>query len=268
MSLTAAPEKRGERFRLGAPFAPVITISDEGLVLGATVLAPMRRDACGTPALAIGGGAEERILALLSAGYGKAVGGRVLDNIRRASKYWSQGETHLASIELALTGLPYLDDAKYASFRLFLADKLLADGFSPRELMRLSGIDRAPLDVIKGGYNPDQPRVPAGNPDGGQWTSDGGETPPTTAAGVEFADYKVIEEPPRDAKIVITPDGVPISGGDPPILLIAPPRADFREVYPAGQAIASLALSEQYSLARAAIAQGETYDFQWDVPEQ
>jgi len=25
-------------------------------------------------------------------------------------------------------------------------------------------------------YNPDQPRVPAGNPDGGQWTSDGGET--------------------------------------------------------------------------------------------
>src|SRR5262245_45621159 len=26
----------------------------------------------------------------------------------------------------------------------------------------------------KAGYNPDQPRVPAGNPDGGQWTSDGG----------------------------------------------------------------------------------------------
>jgi len=24
-------------------------------------------------------------------------------------------------------------------------------------------------------YNPDQPRVPAGNPDGGQWTSDGGQ---------------------------------------------------------------------------------------------
>ena len=26
----------------------------------------------------------------------------------------------------------------------------------------------------KYGYNPEQPRVPAGNPDGGQWTRDGG----------------------------------------------------------------------------------------------
>jgi hypothetical protein len=26
----------------------------------------------------------------------------------------------------------------------------------------------------KANFNPDQPRVPAGNPDGGQWTSDGG----------------------------------------------------------------------------------------------
>jgi hypothetical protein len=29
----------------------------------------------------------------------------------------------------------------------------------------------------KGGFNPDQPRVPAGNPDGGQWTSGGGNDP-------------------------------------------------------------------------------------------
>ena len=34
-------------------------------------------------------------------------------------------------------------------------------------------------------YNPDEPRVPAGNPDGGQWTSggDGGGTPQTSAGG-------------------------------------------------------------------------------------
>ena len=77
MSFTAAPEKRGERFRLG-PFAPVMTISDEGLLLG------------------LGGGVR---------------------NIRRAAQYWGEGETHLASIELALAGLPPLDDAKQASFR-------------------------------------------------------------------------------------------------------------------------------------------------------
>ena len=28
--------------------------------------------------------------------------------------------------------------------------------------------------LVKAGFNPDQPRVPAGNPDGGQWTSGGG----------------------------------------------------------------------------------------------
>lgn len=28
----------------------------------------------------------------------------------------------------------------------------------------------------KAGFNPDQPRVPAGNPDGGQWTGSGGAT--------------------------------------------------------------------------------------------
>jgi len=27
--------------------------------------------------------------------------------------------------------------------------------------------------LVKSGYNPDEPRVPAGNPDGGQWTGDG-----------------------------------------------------------------------------------------------
>jgi hypothetical protein len=101
-----------ERFRL-RPLARLLTIGDEGLVLGTTVFAPMRRGACGIPELGIEG-AQERILALLSAAYGNAVRPRVLDNIRRASKYWRQGETHVASIELALSGLPpgKLDQAR------------------------------------------------------------------------------------------------------------------------------------------------------------
>src|SRR5579864_2490687 len=30
------------------------------------------------------------------------------------------------------------------------------------------------LDLHKAGFNPDEPRVPAGGPDGGQWTSESG----------------------------------------------------------------------------------------------
>jgi hypothetical protein len=71
------------------------------------------------------------------------------------------------------------------------------------------------------------------------------------------------------AKIVIPADGVPISDKDSPTnFLMAPPDADFRQVYAAGQAIASLPLSEQYSRVRSAIAQEGTYDFQRDVPNQ
>ena len=49
---------------------------------------------------------------------------------------------------------------------------------------------------------------------------------------------------------------------------MAPPRADFREVYTAGRAIRSLPLSEQYRRVRAAIAQEGTYDFQRDAPHE
>jgi hypothetical protein len=39
------------------------------------------------------------------------------------------------------------------------------------------------LLVRKGGFGPDQPRVPAGNPDGGQWTSGGGGGSETEFSG-------------------------------------------------------------------------------------
>jgi hypothetical protein len=37
------------------------------------------------------------------------------------------------------------------------------------------GYDALRRDLASKAYNPNQPRVPAGNPDGGQWTSDGGD---------------------------------------------------------------------------------------------
>jgi hypothetical protein len=48
------------------------------------------------------------------------------------------------------------------------SDWLLAALRVKLALMRLEELRR------KAGFNPDQPRVPAGNPDGGQWTSGGG----------------------------------------------------------------------------------------------
>jgi len=62
-----------------------MTITDDGLVLGATLLAPLRRDARGMPALVIDGN-EGRILALLAIAYGRMVDPAVLGNIRRAAR--------------------------------------------------------------------------------------------------------------------------------------------------------------------------------------
>jgi hypothetical protein len=145
-------------------------ISESGLMLGTIVLAPGRRGIAGdNPEITLDG-AEERVLALLAIAYGKAIAPGVLGNIRRAAQYWRRGERSLAEIELALTGLPCLPDRKAFS-RLCLADELMAQGVSPRELLTACDLDPVPFDLVKGGYNPDQPRVPAGNPKGGQWTS-------------------------------------------------------------------------------------------------
>jgi len=217
--------------------APVMTITEKGLVLGAAVLAPTRN--VGGVSEIVVEGAEERIPALLAIAYGGRVGARVLGNIRRASRYWRHGEQTLAAIELALTSLPPLSQGEQASSRLSLGERLLAEGLSPRELVDACGLDPTLLDVGKA-YNPDQPRVPAGNPDGGQWTGDNtagegsGASVPRTGQPTILAEYKVIKEPPKDAKVVIPPDGVPVRGGDPPTLLIAPPQADYRQVYAAG----------------------------------
>jgi len=226
------------------PIDEAMAFSEEGLVLGAgTVLAKASVDRLGRAELSIDG-VEERIVALLAIAYGAAVSPSVLGDIRRASDYWSRGQTSLALIQLAYAGLPTLPDSKEASFRLFLADRVLAGGLTPQDLLKACGIDSAPLGFLEAGYNPNQARVPKGNPEGGQWTSEDGETGPA-AAEIVLADYKSVKEPPKDAKVVTPPDGVPIAAGDPPTVLIAPPHADFREVYAAGQSIASLPYSEQ-----------------------
>lgn len=153
---------------------PVMTITEAGLVLGAgSVLAKRRIDRWGRPSLALDGN-EERLLALLSVAYGEAVKPSVIDNIRAAKRAYERGEGHLAPIHLAYTGLPRLAQERLSAYRLFLADALLDEGMPPRNLLEACGLDGA-AETRKAGFNPDEPRVPAGNPDGGQWTTDGGD---------------------------------------------------------------------------------------------
>ena len=142
-------------------------------MLGAgTVLVPAERAGGKTIGLAFDGLAEDRLLVLLAAAYGQPVPRRVLGNIRRASRYFRDGQRHLAAIELALTGLPPLPDDELASHRLDLADRVIAQGVAPRELLKALGAD--PLSS-KAGFNPNQPRVPAGNPEGGRWGDGDGD---------------------------------------------------------------------------------------------
>jgi hypothetical protein len=301
MSVTTWSNDTLEDAYSAAP-ARAMKITEAGLVLGTTVPAPMCCDARGKPEIVIFG-AEERILTLLAVAYGGMVKSTVLDHIRRAAQYWRGGESSLAAIELALSGLPPLRDERAFS-RLLLGAQLLSDGATPRELIRACGLDLASLDLTNAGYNPDQPRAPVGSPDGGQWTSGdsasegtgsgpstepqsqpssaagataggtgfGSSAPaqdqPSVAVGTALVDYKVIREPPNDAKVVIPPDGLPIRAGDPPTLLIAPPHADYRLVYAAGQAIAPLPPFDQIPHIRTALRQGGTYDFQRDPIRQ
>jgi len=124
-----------------------------------------------------------------------------------------------------------LADEQASSFRLFLAERALADGVAPSDLLKACRFDSGSFDLLKAGYNLRQPRGPKGNPDGGQWSSDDGGTSPAERR-ITFADYKVIKEPPGDAKVAVPRDGVGITAGDPTTPLIAPRHANYRQVSP------------------------------------
>lgn len=80
-------------------------------------------------------------MALLAIAYGKTARPGGLGNIHRAARYWHSGENELAAIEIALSGLPPLTRKERGSARLFLGEQLLAEGLSPRELIKTCGVD-------------------------------------------------------------------------------------------------------------------------------
>jgi hypothetical protein len=183
--------------------------------------------------------------------------------LRRGSKHWQSGDKCLAAIHLAQSGLGKLDSE--AAYRLPLAAELIDAGVTPRELRRELGLGPVQFDISK--YDENQPRVPAGSgPTSGEWTVADAGTIMTGVASEYVATHSGkevnrVRDLPKDAVVVVRPDGVPVE--DPTSangMLMAPPKADFREVYAAG------ASSKPYDALAMYEALGHfgTFDFQRD----
>jgi hypothetical protein len=125
---------------------------------------------------------------------------------------------------LSFSRLPPLETNEQA-FRLFAADALLETGLSPRRLMKALDLDPAPLDLLQK-YNPDQPRIPAGNGrPSGRW-GDGGGAAATPAPKVPLIGHgqtlsDISKEPAgptqqvaQSLRLKDLPDGTPVAPYD------------------------------------------------------
>ena len=196
--------------------------------------------------------------------YGRAVPLAVLGSLRRVAKHWQGGDKCLAAIHLAQMGLP--DIVKDAAYRLALAAELIDAGVAPRELAQELGFD-VPAGLGKYNYNPNEARVSAGSGRAsGDWTfADAG----TVMSGVASAyvathtekEINVVPGLPKDAVVVARPHGTPIEDQKSATgKLMAPPKADFREVYAAGASAKSYDVEAMYE----ALGHFGTFDFQRD----
>jgi hypothetical protein len=264
-------------------FGGQTALSELGLFLGGVLLAKMGDDGLRLD------GEEERILTLLSIALGRAASPLALGHLRRVSKHWQRGDKCLAAIHLAQSGLGKLD--AQAAYRLSLAAELIDAGIAPSELARKLGLGPFQLDIRK--YDENQPRVPAGSGRAsGQWTSgdaaaggdalvaphdNGGSTGDAAAGGnpsslvegrsaaANAGEINRVRELPKDAIVVTRPDCTTIDDPSSPTKkLMAPPRANFQEVYAAGEKIANRPKGQQITEAKAALQQFGTYDFQRD----
>ena len=113
----------------------------------------------------------ERAVALVSAAIGRPLHASAATHVRRALAKAREGDAALALTHLALAGTGRLTEPHEDARRLFIADGLMKAGVPPRTI--LAAIGGAPAQAnFERAYNPDQPRVPAGNgQESGQWTS-------------------------------------------------------------------------------------------------
>jgi hypothetical protein len=160
------------------PFYPFITWTRDGPLLGAATLLARH-----------GRSEDDRLLALLSVAHARDVPAAALKHLVWAEREFHRGNLVKSAMHVALTGLPALV-GREAARRLHMAAGILDHGFlTSLGLMKACGFDCSALDALVK-YSDDQPRVPKGNPDGGQWTGDGTGAPPQTSVS------QIIPEPP------------------------------------------------------------------------
>lgn len=153
------------------PFSPVMSFSGDRLELGAgTIIADIQARPRRAEGVSRKTG-DVRALALLSAAYQRAIPATILGHLDRAGQEWRRGEKCLAQIHLALAGLPKIDPADDAAYRLFMADALMDDGVAPRDVLAALDLDVGAIDLVERLYDPREPRVPQGNGrPSGEWT--------------------------------------------------------------------------------------------------
>lgn len=163
------------RYFVTAHRGPVFT--KQGLEMGAaTVVVPTLTDASGRSGIDLRKNLD-RAAALLSAAYLHPIGQSEVSALRAADRWLRKGDVSLAQIILAQAGLYRFEDREALAKRLYWAELLLDYGMSPAEMVDGLGLAAPDLPLGKAGFNRDQSRVPRGNPDGGQWTTDRGESP-------------------------------------------------------------------------------------------
>jgi hypothetical protein len=111
---------------------------------------------------------DEALAALLAAAYGRQIeaADAPVHAIKFAVHLLQKGDRAGAADALNALRLGELDEA--GASRLAKAEGLIASGLSPQAAL-------AKLVPALAKYSPDQPRVPAGNSDGGQWTAEGSD---------------------------------------------------------------------------------------------
>lgn len=149
------------------PITHAPSFTPDGLVMGSgIILVPVVADR----SLQSLTGQETRLLALLSAAYGRQVQPSAVRSIKLAAKCWGQGEDCLALIHLALGGFDQPEDRREAARRLFMADGLIKSGIPPEAILQVLGPVSTDSEILVR-YLDTQPRVPAGSGStSGQWT--------------------------------------------------------------------------------------------------
>jgi hypothetical protein len=170
--------------RKSAAIEAVMRFSPEGLVLGAgTLLAAAgesARDVSVNPV-------EPRLTALLTAAHLRRPTAQALTHLRKATECWRTGDDALAAMHLVLSQVDRLRQPDSDAHRLFLADGLLKNGADAGAIVDALESGGAAFDELRKRYNPDEPRVPAGNGlTSGRWTtSDGSPQSPSAEVNPE-----------------------------------------------------------------------------------